>query len=99
MWKKGLEQAASVAGCTGLVVIFMTNAQSFLGKLDQTNGGPILFLVLFVTSALICGLLVFARPYRLFLEKKPEEALELVVATAKWLVVFVLVAIAVMWIW
>jgi len=95
-WKEGFVQDLSVAGYVGVVVVFMTNAQDWLGKLDNTTG-PILFLALFVTSALVCGLLVFARPYRLFLNKKGEEALELVLMTAKWLVVLLVITILGLW--
>ena len=52
---------------------------------------PVLLLILFSVSALICGLLVFYRPYKLFFEGKKKEAIDTVLATTAWLFVFMLV--------
>lgn len=76
-----------------LVVLFMSNAQVWVGQIDHTPFGPVVFLSLFVTSALICSLIVFARPYRLFLQKRGDEALELVLATVMWLALFLILMI------
>ena len=47
-----------------------------------------MFLTLFCFSVLTCGLIVFYKPYQLFVEKKGKEAMRLVVATTKWLGLF-----------
>ena len=51
--------------------------------------GPVLFLVLFVASALISALLVLGYPFILFWEKKKTgKALRLVLYTTAWLIFF-----------
>lgn len=52
-------------------------------------------LTLLSTSAMICGLTVFAYPAKLYLKtKKYEKPLKIVLLTAAWLVVFSLLLIA-----
>jgi hypothetical protein len=59
--------------------------------------GPALFLVLFVVSALISALLVLGYPFFLFWEKKKTtKALELVIFTIAWLVVFIFLIILIL---
>lgn len=53
--------------------------------------GPAMFLILFCVSALICGLLVFYRPYKLFFEGKKKDAVDLVLYTTVGLFAFFLV--------
>lgn len=53
--------------------------------------GIVLFLVLFVVSALICAALVLAYPFLIFWEEKnTRKALKLVFYTTLWLLGFVL---------
>ncbi len=56
--------------------------------------GPLLFLILFVASALISALIVLGYPFILFWEKKQTtKALRLVLCTTVWLASFVLLLI------
>jgi len=48
-----------------------------------------LFLLAFVTSALICASIVFAYPVALFFDGQKRAAVEVVFWSAAWLVVFV----------
>lgn len=89
MVMEGFWQALRVAVYMSLVSTVMSHGNEWFGKVDQTVG-PIMFLLLFGVSVLVCALLVFAKPYKLFTEKKGTEALELVIATTKWLAVFLL---------
>jgi len=51
--------------------------------------GPVLFLVLFIASAMISALLILGYPFILFWEKKQTlEALKLVIYTIAWLIFF-----------
>jgi hypothetical protein len=87
-------QALGAALYCGLVALFFWRGESWFG---ETTGfwGPVLILVLFVTSALISALLVLGYPIILFWEKKKtSEAIRLVAYTTGWLVLFVLVIIA-----
>lgn len=82
--KQGFFQAFAVSVYITLVGLFMWNADKVFGKMNNFSG-PILVLMLFSTSALICGLLVFYNPYKLFLAGKKKEAVAVVISTATWL--------------
>ncbi len=90
--KQGFLQALGIAVYCSLIGIFIFNADSIIGKIGD-KFGPILFLLLLSTSVLICGTIVFYKPYRLFVEGKKKEALDTVIFTAIWLLVFLLIYI------
>lgn len=92
-FKKGLAPAAGILLYVGLFTLFIMSANKFMPGPDPA-WAPLVFLTLFCFSALTCGLIVFYQPYLLFIDKKPKEAGELVVATAKWLGGFALIIIA-----
>ncbi len=92
MKKYGFLQALGVSLYIGLVGLFFANAEKIVGNLDVPVG-PILFLLLFSVSALICSLLVFYKPYKLFVEGKKKEALSTVISTAVWLFVLLLLTL------
>ncbi len=80
-FKLGLIQAIGVTIYCGLVGFVMNNAEHVFGKMNNLIG-PVTFLIMFTVSALICGLLVFYKPYKLFFANKKNEALNVVVYTA-----------------
>jgi hypothetical protein len=82
--KAGFFQAVGVAGYCALVALLIWKGNEIFGQMNSYFG-PVLFLLLFATSALICGVIVFYKPYRLFLKGKGGEAMSLVVATSVWL--------------
>jgi hypothetical protein len=92
MQKQGLIQAASVT-------LYCTIIGALVFQLSDSHGGtfsfllPVAFLLLFSASALICGLLVFYKPYLLFFKNKKKEAIDLVLHTAMWLFVFFVTAL------
>ncbi len=96
--KQGLVAALGLAGYMLLVAGVITNGSRWFGKEDGYFG-PVLFLSLFGTSVLICGLIVLSGPYKLFVAKKGKEALMLIVWTTKWLAIFVLLVMARLVIW
>lgn len=53
--------------------------------------GPVMFLTLFSTSAMICGLIMFYNPFKLYLDKKVDEAIKLVFHTVGFLALFVVI--------
>ena len=86
----GLIQAAEVfVYCLG-IGLFMSQGEKIFQKFNYVLA-PVLMLVLFSVSALICGLLVFYRPYKFFLDGKKKEAVDIVLATTAWLFFFMLV--------
>jgi len=85
----GLMQALEVGlYCLGVSLIFWKGNDIF-GPVDIFLG-PAMVLVLFSVSVLICGLLVFYRPYKLFFEGKKKEAVDLVLYTTVGLFAFFL---------
>lgn len=94
MNKKGFKQATSIAGYIILVVTVMANGNYWFGEDDRGILAPLLALSVLSVSVLVCTLLVFAEPYRLFVAKKGSEALELVISTTKWLVMYLLILVA-----
>ncbi|MEI8232666.1 MAG: hypothetical protein WCG44_02885 [bacterium] len=90
--KTGLIQAAEVFGYVFLFSRIMANGEAIFPHINKTFG-PMMFLTLFCFSVLACGLMVFYRPYMLFVDKKGKEAMELVLSTTKWLGIFALIVI------
>jgi len=90
-WLGGLIQATGLAAYISTVALFMQNAQSWLGRLEDNLSGPILFLSLFSFSALICGLITFFYPVKLFfIDNKKKSAVEVVLYTALFLFLFLM---------
>jgi glucan phosphoethanolaminetransferase (alkaline phosphatase superfamily) len=96
--REGLVPALEVVGYVIVFTQLVTNGGRLFSQINKTLA-PVMFLTLFCFSVLACGLMVFYKPYLLFVDKKGKEAMSLVVATTKWLgvlavIVMVLVAIA-----
>jgi len=91
--KEGFFQALGITAYCALIGVFMLNANSLFGNIDNSVG-PILFLLLFSTSVLICAVIVLLKPYRLFTAGKTKEAFEVVVSTAISLFIFLAVFLA-----
>ena len=85
----GLTQALGVTLYCSLVGILFWKGNEIFGKVPNYFG-PVAFLLLFSVSALICGLLVFYRPYNLFFSNSKKDAIDLVLSTAGWLFFFFL---------
>ncbi|MFH1244840.1 MAG: hypothetical protein V1487_04710 [bacterium] len=90
--REGFWPAAEVVGYVGLFTLLMTNGNNLFPHINKTFG-PMMFLTLFCFSVLACGLIVFYKPYLLFMEKKGKEAAQLVLATTKWMGVFAICVI------
>ncbi len=88
----GFFQALGVTLYCSFVGLFFWKGNELFGKVPNFFG-PVAFLLLFSVSALICALLVFYNPYKLFFDGKKKEAVDLVLYTAAWLFAFFLVFI------
>lgn len=88
--KHGVIQALGIAFYCILTGTFLWNANSIFGNIGNFFG-PILMLLVLSVSVLICAILVFYTPYKLFIEGKKKEALSVVVTTALSLFGFLLV--------
>ena len=78
-------QAIGLVFYCGLVGMVMWNGDSWFGKMNSYLG-PVLVLVLLVLSVLVCALLGLGHPFLLFWEeKRPRDAVRLVLYTTLWL--------------
>jgi len=66
------------------VVIIMNQGETLFGKMNDL-WGPIAFLLLFILSAAIVGLLVFGRPVYMFLNGQKTESVKLTLYTVGFL--------------
>ena len=70
-----------------LVATLMTNGERLFGEPDGIIG-PAAFLLLFVVSVAITGLLVVVTPVRWYLDGRKSEAMQLLGCIVGWLAVF-----------
>lgn len=89
-WLKGLFQAMGVMGYCSLVGVIFWQGNELFGQPGRYLG-PVVVLILLVASVLICGLIVFYKPYKLFFAGKKNEAIGVVASTAIWLAVFLII--------
>jgi hypothetical protein len=75
------------------IALLMRNAQRFFGKAEDTMMAPIIFLLLFVISALISGLLILGKPIMLFMDGSKKDALHMLLYTLGFLIVFFLIGV------
>ena len=83
----GLLQAVGVTAYCSLVGLIFWKGNEIFGKADRYIG-PVIFLILFIVSAMITALMVFYKPYLLFFDGKKKQALDVVLSTTSWLVLF-----------
>lgn len=83
-------QAFGLLTYCSLIALLLWQGNNWFGKVPNYFG-PLLFLTLFSTSALISAIIVGAYPFILYFNKKQtKEAIRLVLYTASWLLIFVL---------
>ncbi|MCL5970710.1 MAG: hypothetical protein M1450_04390 [Patescibacteria group bacterium] len=88
-------QATGLTIYIGLVALFMFNAERLFGSKIGVLG-PILFLLLFIISATISGLIVLARPGFLFWEKRYKESFTLLGWTVGWLLLYFIIILLIL---
>lgn len=89
-------QALGLVAYCSLVGYFMWYGEKIFGP-PYYFLGPAMFLVLFITSALISAFLILGYPFILFWEKKQTiKALKLVIYTIAWLLFFIFLFIFVL---
>ena len=87
--KEGLYQASGVAIYCSFIGLIFWRGDKWLG--NPGYAGPVMILLLFVVSALICALIVFYKPYNLFFNDKKRQAINLVLSTTTWLFVILMI--------
>ena len=80
--------ALGAVSYVALLATFLQGINKIFVKEDDHFLAPIAFLLLFILSALITGLLVLGRPIYLFLDGQKKESLRLILGTAGWLFFF-----------
>ncbi|KKQ26136.1 MAG: hypothetical protein US62_C0009G0022 [Candidatus Woesebacteria bacterium GW2011_GWA1_37_8] len=85
--KRGFIQALGITLYCSSIGSFIWTMNKIFPK-DPNYFGPVAFLLLFSFSALVCALIVFYKPYRLFFDDKKKDAIDLVLFTTGWLFVF-----------
>lgn len=78
------------------VALLMSNAEKYFGNKEDTMLAPITFLLLFVISALISGLLILGKPILLFLDGSKNEAVTLLLSTLGFLIAFFIIGVFIM---
>jgi hypothetical protein len=92
----GFLQATVLLFYISLVSVFMLNASTVIGPANNIIG-PIAFLLLFVISAIISGLIVLGKAGLLFWEKKQREAITLVGWTVGWLILYLALILTILY--
>jgi len=88
--KAALLQALALFIYCSIVGLIFWKGNTWFGTVPN-YWGPLLFLILFSTSALVCAICVLGYPVYLFWVKdKKEKAIQIVVYTAAWLI-FILI--------
>ncbi|MFH0712344.1 MAG: hypothetical protein V2A55_00575 [Candidatus Jorgensenbacteria bacterium] len=73
-----------------LIALFMTNVETIVGP-ETGILGPTAFLLTFVISAAVMGVVVFGRPVIWYLDGRKQEAIQLVLYTIVSLIIIVLI--------
>lgn len=94
IWLWSAVNAIGVFAYVMLVVLIMTNGEKIFGEMENF-WGPVTFLLLFVFSALVCGLLVLGRPIYLWLNDHKKEAVKMLLFTVVNLFVILVAAVLV----
>jgi hypothetical protein len=88
--KASLLQTLGLITYIGLISIIFWQGNSWFAPLNAF-WGPVLFLSLFVISALVCAIIALGYPIKLFfVNKKRQQAINTVLLTATWLILFFL---------
>jgi len=93
--KLGFLQALGVTVYCSLIGLILWQGSNIFPKVNAYFG-PVMFLLLFSASVLICGLMVFYKPYQLFFAGKKKEAISVVVSTSLWLFLFLFITFLLM---
>jgi len=90
----GFIQALGLSIYCALVGVIFWKGNTWFGKANNLIGS-FTMLSLFVVSALICALIALGYPFIIFWDKKnTKQALKLVIYTACWLVLFVVITLS-----
>jgi hypothetical protein len=92
---KSFLHALGVLVYAALVVLLMNNIDRLFDGRPTPFWGPLAFLMLFVLSAAIVGLLVFAKPVMMYHEGAKKEGITFLIYTVSWLALIAVLIIAI----
>ncbi|HOZ53478.1 MAG TPA: hypothetical protein PK142_02250 [bacterium] len=81
-----------------LLATFMNRASDWFGQNDQGVVAPIIFLLIFVFSALITGGLVLVKPVMLYVDGQKKDGIKLLIYTGLSIFVLILLTLLVLFI-
>lgn len=81
-----------------ILAAFMNKASDWFGQNDQGVVAPIIFLLMFVFSALITGGLVLAKPVMLYVDGQKKDGVKLLIYTGLSIFVLILLTLSVLFI-
>jgi hypothetical protein len=90
----GFINSVGVLVYVSLVATITQNGEKIFGAMKNLVG-PIAFLLLFVFSALVTGLLILGRPVYLFLDGFKKEAVKMLIYTVGWMFVTMVLVLAI----
>lgn len=93
---RGFLHALGVSAYVFFVALFMKYGERIFPDVDNDLLAPLVFILLFVFSALVTGSLVLAKPIMLYLDGKKKEGLKLFIFTGLNLLLCLLVFITLM---
>ncbi|MFA6047258.1 MAG: hypothetical protein WCV59_04260 [Parcubacteria group bacterium] len=81
-----------------LVATFFRNAEKYLSQKPDTIFAPITLLLLLVLSAAVSGALILGKPATLYFDGQKKEAVKLFILTLGCLLLFLIIALAILFI-
>lgn len=74
-----------------LLSLFMSNGSKIFGAEDNKLISPIIFILLFVFSALLTGFLILGKPLMLYIDGQKKEGIKLLFYTGACLFIFLVI--------
>jgi len=79
-----------------LISIIINNGERIFGSDGDKLVGPIIFLLLFVFSALLTGFLILGKPIMLYFDGQKKEGVKLLFYTGGCLFIFLVISLTVL---
>lgn len=89
--QRGLVNSLGVLIYVFLVSLILNNGAKIFGEVDNELFAPVVFLMLFVFSALTTGSLILGKPILLYLEGAKKEAIKLLFYTGASLFIIIII--------
>ncbi|HRY60370.1 MAG TPA: hypothetical protein P5096_03245 [Patescibacteria group bacterium] len=92
LYLQGLINAVLAAAYVSLIALIMSHGENIFGKEDGFLV-PFIMLLIFVLSAAVMGILVFAKPIMLYIDGQKKDAVKLLGYTVGWISVVIIITI------